>query len=242
MRALGIAALIVAGVSGCKEEAFRNLSSRDANEMYAILANNGISATREIQTDGTGKLLITSSELPRAIQILSAQGYPREAYKSMADVFPGDGLIVTPLEQRARLVFAMSQELSKTVSMIDGVTRARVHLVLPEIELRGANSTKPSASVAIHHRAGMDTADLSGKVRTLVANGVQGLSVRDVTVATFVQDSRAYPLGTGEAAAAAASPLPLPSAGLSTILWMVAGLAALVAVLSLLRGGKGRQT
>jgi type III secretion protein J len=244
LRSRKLAALLVfaALLGACKEEAFRGLSARDTNEMFAILAANGISASREFQTDGSGRLMVEASDLPRAIQILSAQGYPREPYRSLADVFPGDGLIVSPLEQRARLVFALSQELTRTVSMIDGVTRARVHLVMPEMELRGMNGTKPSASVAIHHRPGIDAAELSAKVRGLVANGVPGLSVRDVTVATFVQDIRSNPMAQSIEGVSVAngSPLRLANVSPSTILWLVAALAAIGALFHLFRGGSDR--
>ncbi len=216
----------------------RGLTARDTNEMYAILATNGISSTRELRDDGTGRLFVESSDLARAIQILSAQGYPRESYRSLGEVFPGDGLIVSPLEQRARLVFGLSQELSRTVSMIDGVTRSRVHLVLPEMELRGSSGTKPSASVAIHHRPGIDGPELAAKVRTIIANGVPGLSVRDVTVATFVQDIRSGPIAaSADSSASGAMPLRLGSFFPSTILWIIAALAAMAAFYHLMRGG-----
>jgi type III secretion protein J len=233
-----VALLSLSALAGCKEEAMRGLTARDANEMYAILATNGISSTRELRDDGTGRLFVESSDLAKAIQILSAQGYPRESYRSLGEVFPGDGLIVSPLEQRARLVFGLSQELSRTVSMIDGVTRSRVHLVLPELELRGLSGTKSSASVAIHHRPGIDGPELAAKVRTIVANGVPGLSVRDVTVATFVQDIRSGPIAASvDAASAGSSPLRLGSFFPSTILWIMAALAALAAFYHLMRGG-----
>lgn len=240
-RSIAIVLFFAAALAGCKDEAYRGLSARDANEMFAILSTNGISASRDFQTDGTGRLFVDSGDLPRAIQILSAQGYPRESYRSLADVFPGDGLIVSPLEQRARLVYGLSQELSRTVSMIDGVIRARVHLVLPEVELRGAPGARPSASVAIHHRTGVDTGDMSAKVRTLVANGVPGLSVRDVSVATFAQDIRGAAMVQEQGLGQAFSPFRAASFAPSTILWLIAAFAALLAIYNLLRGGRERR-
>jgi type III secretion protein J len=220
-------------LAGCKEEVFRGLTARDANDMYAVLANNGISASRDMKDDGTARLLVSTGDLPRSIQLLSAQGYPRETYRSLGEIFPGDGLIVSPLEQRARLVYGLSQELSRTISMIDSVSRSRVHLVLPEMELRGVQSTKPSASVAIYHRAGVDPAELSAKVRTIVANGVPGLSIRDVSVSAFAQDQRAGVaneaslMDTGSVRAFAFSP--------SALFWIIAGAAGLGAGAQLMR-------
>jgi type III secretion protein J len=49
----------------------------------------------------------------------------------MGKVFKREGFVSSPLEERARLVHAMSQEIANTINNIDGVVTARVHLVVP---------------------------------------------------------------------------------------------------------------
>lgn len=172
--------------SACQTELYRGLSQRDVNEMAAVLANNGINATREAVDANTFRLTVPEDQFHQAVEVLRRTGYPREAYQSLGDVFKGDGLIVSPYEQRVRMMFAQNQEMTRTISAIDGVVNARVHVVVPELDLRGQPMTKPTASVVVQHRPNIDTGELSTKIRLLVANGVQGLDYRDVSIGFFV--------------------------------------------------------
>ena len=57
-------------------------------------------ATREIGADNTYAISVDSSVFAPTVEILNRYGYPHEQYKSVADVFKGDGLIVSPLSRR----------------------------------------------------------------------------------------------------------------------------------------------
>jgi type III secretion protein J len=182
----------------CQTELYRGLTQRDANEMTSILLRNGIDVKRESIDATTYKLMVPDDQFARAVDILKRTGYPRESFQSLGDVFKGDGLIVSPYEQRIRMMHAQNQELARTISSIDGVVNTRVHVVVPELDLRGAPQTKPTASVVVHHRAGVDTGELSTKIRLLVANSLQGLNYRDVSIAFFVASDGILRGGTGE--------------------------------------------
>ena len=54
--ALSLLTLLV--LAGCKTDLYGNLSERDANEMAAILLDNGIDVDREIAKDGTITLFV----------------------------------------------------------------------------------------------------------------------------------------------------------------------------------------
>jgi len=180
---LGLVALCLF-LAACNDEVYRNLSARDANEIVAVLRRSDIAAVRD--GDGTNfRVSVPRGDFGRAVDILSRAGLPREQFRSIGEVFPGDGLIVSPFEQRARLIFAVSQELSKTIKSISGVSSARVHVVMPETDTRQIGQNRASASVVVVHRPRVDTAELSTKIRLIVANAVPELSERDVSVAFF---------------------------------------------------------
>ncbi|MCV5948311.1 SctJ family type III secretion inner membrane ring lipoprotein Vsc, partial [Escherichia coli] len=120
----------------------------------SILLSEGVVATKEPDKDNKVKLMVDSSQIAFAVDALKRKGYPREQFSTLKEVFPKDDLISSPLAERARLVYAKSQELSSTLSQIDGVLVARVHVVLEDQDLRpGERPTPASASVFIKHAA-----------------------------------------------------------------------------------------
>lgn len=243
-------------LGGCKTELYRGLSQREANEMVAVLARAGISAAREDVDGATYKITVDEKEFPAAVEALKRAGMPRETFRSLGDIFKGDGLIVSPYEQRIRTMFALNQEIARTLTSIDGVANARVHVVLPDVDLRGVPMNRPSASVLIHYRAGVAADELSSRIRIFVANAVQGMNFRDVSVAMFpAGETLPDPALRGTEASGAAKeapgarlPEPVPSAetpksagagsasgALPVTLWAIAALMLVAAGVSLLR-------
>ncbi len=78
--------------------------------------------------------------------------------------------------------YALEQQLSQTLSEIEGVAEARVHVVLPEDNGRGLVREQSRASVLIRYRDEADLATIESKTRSLVVNSVRGLSYEDVSV------------------------------------------------------------
>jgi type III secretion protein J len=241
------AALLLLALTGCREDLYRGLSQRDANEMSALLLERGIEVERLPDESGRMKILVETSEFPRAVEALSRAGYPKESFSSIAEVFPGDGIIVSPFEQRARLMYALGQELSRTVSAIDGVVSARVHVAVPEEDVRISSRGKPSASVLVRIRPEADPASLAARIRSLVARGVPDLSVEDVSISfdsAMPEPASAAPGGpvqvvsTGGAAAAAAGEGAAPgneTFPTATILWLGAAALLFLALVAMVR-------
>jgi type III secretion protein J len=100
----------------------------------------------------------------------------------MGEVFKNNGLVSSPVQERAQMVYALSEELSHTVSQIDGVLSARVHVVLPDNDLLKRVIAPSSASVLIRYEAGTEVNQLIPQIKTLVANGISGLSYDGVSV------------------------------------------------------------
>jgi type III secretion protein J len=174
--------LCVATLAACKVDLYTNLDQRQANEMAAILLQHGIAAERVGGKNGRTGITVEEARFAEAVNILNANGLPRQEFATLGDVFKKDGLISSPVQERAQMIFALSQELSRTVSEIDGVVTARVHLVLPENDPLRQQLLPSSASVFIRHRPDMRIGELVPQVKMLVANGVAGLSYDKVSV------------------------------------------------------------
>lgn len=171
-------------LSGCKTELYNGLSQKEGNEMLAILLVAGISTEKLPDSDERIKLMVEESQLSLALATLKSQGYPKDKFASLGDVFPDEGLISSPLEERARLMFAKSQEISSTLSQIDGVITARVHIVKPQEEkIRGRNKEiTSSASVFIKHAPNIDIESLVPQIKLLVNNSIEGLNYDRISV------------------------------------------------------------
>jgi type III secretion protein J len=180
--AILVAILVSLALGGCKTDLYTKLNEREANEMVALLLGHGIEASRSVAKDGTSIVRVDDSRLAPAIELLRASGYPRQTFTNMGEVFKGSGLIASPTEERARFVYALSEELSRTVSDIDGVLSARIHVVLPKNDLLRQDTTPSSASVFIRHDTRAPLKNLLPQIKMLVANSIEGLSYEKVSV------------------------------------------------------------
>ena len=177
-------------LAGCRVEVYDKLSQRDANEMTALLLLAGIDAKRITQKDGMFAVTVNESDFAQAVTLIDQSGLPKPNFASMTEVLSDDRLIASPSEERARLNYALSQELSRTVSEIEGVVSARVHLATPSNDPLSRSDTKSSASVAIHHRNDFAAAGVVPRIKVLVANAVDGLDYERVSVALFSTSER----------------------------------------------------
>ncbi|MDH2326591.1 type III secretion inner membrane ring lipoprotein SctJ [Cereibacter sp. SYSU M97828] len=187
MRAgLALAATALLTLAACREDLYTNLDEREANRIVAVLERSGIPASRAVQDDGAMTVRVDDARFAQAVALLEQAGLPQQKFASMGDVFQQDGLVASPTQERARMLFALSEELSRTVSEIDGIQAARVHIVLPENDPLRRDAQPSSASVFVRHDAGLEVAALIPQIKTLIANGIAGLTYDNVSVVPVV--------------------------------------------------------
>lgn len=179
--ALAWLALLLAGCGG-RVELVAAVAEAEANEALAALLAAGVQAEKVPGKEGMVGIHVAHGQVAQAVDVLKARGLPRERHAGMGDVFRKEGLISSPLEERARYVFALSQELSGTLSRLDGVIVARVHVVLPERSPAGEETTPSSAAVFIKHHADASLDTVQPQIRRLVTNAIPGLTAERVSL------------------------------------------------------------
>lgn len=182
--ALAAACLLMLAACG-RAELYGKLSEAQANEMVAVLQRAGIDAAKSEGGEEGWTLTTAKGDFGRAIEVLHAQGYPREEFANLGTIFKREGFVSSPVEEHARLIYGMQQELQTTLSQIDGVVQARVHLAMPENKPLSDQQQPSSASVFLKYRPGTDINGQLGKVKALVVNSVEGLKYENVSVETF---------------------------------------------------------
>lgn len=175
-----LAALALAACG--EQELHRDLTEDGANQIVAALSEEGIGAHKAAEEEETWSVSVERGDFAEAVSILKAQGLPEEQFQSLGQIFQKEGFTSSPLEERARLNYGLSQELSQTIASIDGVVRARVHLNLPQPDPLTQDAAPSSASVFVKYRPGFDLERQTGAIKTLVANSIEGLGYDRVSV------------------------------------------------------------
>jgi type III secretion protein J len=178
-----IAAALLCG-AGCSLELEHGLDERQANQVATLLESAGIAADKSIE-DGAGntfKITVPRADAPRAFALIESHDLPRRGQKGLAETFSGGGILPSAVEERARLGAALSAELEHTLEGLPGVTAARVHLALPEVDALSGEGARPrpTASVLLKSTTPLPIAD--SDVKKLVAGAVNGLQAADVSV------------------------------------------------------------
>ncbi|MCY1740496.1 type III secretion system inner membrane ring lipoprotein SctJ [Ensifer sp. SL37] len=184
--ALLLSALLT--MSGCKVDLHAGIEESEANEMLAMLLANDISASKQQEKDNKSTLLVDEAQFGKAVELLKRAGLPRRKFAKMGDVFSADGLISSPLQEWARFNFALTEELSATISSIPGVVSADVHVVTSRKDTPFSEPIPPSASVLVLIARDAITAELVPQIKQLVAFSVQGVEYDRVAVVVSAVD------------------------------------------------------
>ncbi|WP_294641441.1 type III secretion system inner membrane ring lipoprotein SctJ [uncultured Aureimonas sp.] len=225
--ALGLALLL----SGCKTDLYTNLTEYEANQMLAVMMANGIPADKAALGEAF-TVRVEKDDMLRAIALLNDKGYPRNTRESIGKIFEKSGIISSPFEERVRYIYALGEEVAQTLSQIDGVVSARVHIVLPEEPQLGQPVRPSSAAVFIKHEPNVDLDFFVPQIRRLVSSAIQGLDYAAVAVVlTEAAPTEVAPLQTETRMVSVLPGLSVPEADAGGVRMMVYALAGTLLLL-----------
>ena len=216
---------------GCNEVVLHaDLQEKEANEMMALLLDAGISAAKAPGTESRWQLTVSQAEFAKAVGELRKHGYPKDRYENIGELFKKSGLVSSPTEERIRLMHGLSQELSDTISQIDGVLTARVHIALPSANPYGEVKQAASASVFIKHRPNANLATMLPQITKLVASSIEGLKYDDVSTILSVSDEPGPDMKTAvpKAETVAVAGLKMAPESVNTFWWIAGGAGGLL--------------
>lgn len=178
-------------LAGCKDVLFSRLTEAQANEVLAALSEARIEASKERVDDSAWQVLVDDARLGAALVYLRNRGLPSRPSASLGEVFKKEGMISSPMEERARYAYALQEDIAATIRRIDGVVDARVHIALPNNDPLATRVVPVSASVFIKHRNSLDIDMLGPNIKAMVMAGVEGLDFRNVALVALPVESAA---------------------------------------------------
>lgn len=159
---------------------YSGLNTQDEAEMVEALRQAGITFK---QNSSGGAIQVAAEDVHRARLQLASQGLPRSAGGGFETMREEQGIGVSQFLENARYQHALETELSRTISQLQPVRSARVHLAIPQRSAFVRNRQQPSASVLVALYPGRRLED--GQVDAvvhLVASSIPELQASKVSV------------------------------------------------------------
>ncbi|MFM7627825.1 MAG: flagellar basal-body MS-ring/collar protein FliF, partial [Gammaproteobacteria bacterium] len=157
---------------------YANLADEDAAAVTQSLSSAGIEYRME---NGTGGISVPADKLNEARLLLAGQGVMQSG--GFANLTKDGGLGVSQFMEGARYQHALEIELARTISSLQQVAAARVHIAVPRSSSFVRERSPGSASVFLQLKAGRRLAsEQVTAIVNLVASSLPDIDASQVTV------------------------------------------------------------
>jgi flagellar M-ring protein FliF len=158
---------------------FSNLNEQDASAIVTKLKQSKV----PYETADGGKTIKVPRDQADDVRLsVAAAGLPASGAVGY-EIFDKTNFSTTDFNNKVNLQRALEGELDRTISRLDGVQSATVHLVMPEQALFQQQQQPTTASVALQLKSGVTlTNDQTKAITKLVSSSVEGLKPENVTV------------------------------------------------------------
>ncbi len=184
---LGLAASIAMGIGLVQwavkpsyKPLYGTMAPEDTNQVIASLEANGM----DYQLDQrSGMVAVPAGDIHRARLLLAGDGFPRGEGVGFESLYREQEIGLSSFMEQARFHRALESELARTISAMDSVRSARVHLAMAKQSAFLRQREQPAASVMLNLYAGrtLNERQLAGIVH-LVASSVPNLDSEQVSV------------------------------------------------------------
>ncbi len=171
---------------------YAGLDRLDSSEVIEILEANNINFKID---ERSGALLVATNEIHDARIKLAEMGLPGDSSVGFELMDKEQPLGTSQFMEAARYRRSLEGELARTVTSINSVRSARVHLAIPKNSVFVRDAREPRASVFVELYPGRGIKpDQVRAISNLVASSIPELSLKNVTVV----DQKGNLLSTGD--------------------------------------------
>ncbi len=176
---------------------YANLSEEDAGTIYEQLKTQNV----EPQLSANGTSIHVPSNMVHELRLkLASQGLPKGNDVGL-ELFEDMPLGMTEFIQKLNFQRALQGELARTITSLDSVDMARVHLVIPKDDVFLKEQKQGKASVMLKVRAGrsLSESQVQGIVH-LISSSVEGVDTKNVVLVDFKGNMLSGSQGAAEGA------------------------------------------
>lgn len=157
---------------------YPNLSETDNNEIASELRKQRVS---NFIIDDKGIKVAADQVMPLRLK-LAQEGLPTRGMIGW-EKFDDQDFTRTEFEQNINRLRAIQGELARTISSIEGITSARVHIVMPKKALFQEDEQEPTAAIYIKVQRGKEPSQKQIRgITHLVSRSVEGMKPEKVTI------------------------------------------------------------
>ncbi|HXC20810.1 MAG TPA: flagellar basal-body MS-ring/collar protein FliF [Steroidobacteraceae bacterium] len=158
---------------------YGQLSERESGQVMDALTAAGI----EFKLNPSGAVSVPESKVQEARIRLASQGLPQSDAMGIEIIQKDSAFGSSTMMESARYQSVLETELARTITKVQGVQGARVHLALPKpsVFLRDARKATASVMLQLYPGRRLDPGQVAAIVH-LVASSVPELSANDVTL------------------------------------------------------------
>ena len=159
-----------------------SISMSEADQQTAFETLKG-AEFKPVVDSSSGQITVPVSKYHEARIFLASKGIPKSGAMGIESLKDQSAMTTSQFMEQVKYVAAMEQELAKTITQIDSIQTARVHLAMPKQSVFVRDRTPPKASVVVTPFPGrMITPTQVQALIHLVSSSVPLMTTENVTV------------------------------------------------------------
>lgn len=183
---IGLAAAVAAGVGlflWAQEPVYRSLFADLPAEDVAAVQQALEGAGVPYRTGPGSSIEVPAGRLDQARLMLAERGLPNAGGVGFESLRQDQGFGTSRFMENARFQRALETELSRTITSLDAVGEARVHLAIPErsVFLRDRQAPRASVTVGLHQGRSLSDRQVNA-IAQMVSSAVPALALENVAV------------------------------------------------------------
>lgn len=159
---------------------FSNMAPKESSEVVEVLQQMNVDYKLD---PATGALMVPAGDVQSLRMKLAAEGLPHSTAIGMEMLNQDQGFGTSQFIERARYQRALEEELSRSITELNTVRSARVHLAIPKQSVFVRDRKSPTASVVVNLFSGrtMEKGQVAA-ITHMVASSVPNMTNSDVTI------------------------------------------------------------